>query len=79
MNELPEPMGRAARPGHPRVERRRSQRRRADRDLEKSNRHLVIGNYILSMVLVLTVLAGLGMILKGCADFGSPFTTDDGY
>lgn len=61
------------------TERRRGMRRQADRDLVKSNRHLAIGNYILSTVLLLTVLAGLGMILKGCADFGSPFVTESGY
>ena len=60
------------------ADRRRRSRRQADRDLEKSNRQLAIGNYILSTMLVLTVLAGLGMILKGCADFGSPFVTESG-
>jgi hypothetical protein len=43
-------------------------RRQADRDLEKSNRHLAIGNFILSAVLLLTVLAGLGMILKSAVE-----------
>ena len=50
------------------TERRRGMRRQADRDLEKSNRHLAIGNFILSAVLLLTVLAGLGMILKSAVE-----------
>ena len=64
--------------GAPPAERRVRRRRQADRDLERSNRLLRIGNCILGVVVVLTVVAGLAMIMNGCTEEGSPFVAEPG-
>lgn len=37
---------------------------------------VVIGTFALNAVLMLIVLSGLGVIMKGCTEFGSPFVAE---
>jgi hypothetical protein len=60
----------------PRAERRVYQRRKSDRERAVQGRFGELGNMLLGAVLMLVLIGGLGMILKGCADFGSPFLTE---
>lgn len=60
----------------PRAERRVYQRRQSDRERAVQGRFGELGNMLLGAVLMLVVIGGLGMILKGCSDFGSPFLTE---
>lgn len=52
---------------------RRMERRRGDLP-----RSVTIGTCVLNAVLILTVLVGLGVIMKGCTEFGSPFIAERG-
>lgn len=43
---------------------------------DEGPRAVVIGTFALNVVLMLIVLAGLGVIMKGCTEFGSPFVAE---
>ena len=49
---------------------------RAHRRPFNSDRNRDIGSYLLGGLLLLIVIGGLGMIMKGCAEFGSPFVSE---
>ena len=51
-------------------------RRRAHRGPFNAERHRAIGSFLLRGMLLLIVIGGLGMIMKGCADYGSPFLSE---
>ena len=51
-------------------------RLRAHRRPVNADRNRVIGSFLLGGTLLLIVIGGLGVIMKGCADFGSPFLSE---
>jgi hypothetical protein len=51
-------------------------RRSAHRRPVNADRNRVLGSFLLGGTLLLIFIGGLGMIMKGCADFGSPFVSE---
>lgn len=58
------------------VEWRTVRRRRTHRRPANADRNSAIGSFLLGVTVLLIVIGGLGMIMKGCAEFGSPFLSE---